>query len=239
MALTSGTHLGPYEILEPLGAGGMGEVYRARDPRLGRHVALKVLPRELAASADRLERFRREAQSAASLSHPNIIDIFDFDDDGEQFFLVMEWLERIAPRVASITAVDTSPAMNEQLASKRDALDCALEILAIDLLATDLDRCFNGIISSMTIHHIADIPALFRRFHALLEEGGFIAIADLDTEDGSFHDDSTGVFHQGFDRQALKRVVSDAGFTRVDIATASVVREARGDYPVFLLTAFS
>jgi cyclopropane fatty-acyl-phospholipid synthase-like methyltransferase len=148
-------------------------------------------------------------------------------------------LERIAPRVASITAVDTSPAMNEQLASKRDALDCALEILAIDLLATDLDRRFDGIISSMTIHHIADIPALFRRFHALLEEGGFIAIADLDTEDGSFHDDSTGVFHQGFDRQALKRVVSDAGFTRVDIATVSVVREARGDYPVFLLTAFS
>jgi len=146
-------------------------------------------------------------------------------------------LERIAPLVASITAVDTSPAMNQQLASKRDALDCALEILAIDLLATDLDRRFDGIISSMTIHHIEDIPALFQRFHALLEEGGFVAIADLDTEDGSFHDDSTGVFHQGFDRDALKRVASNAGFTGVDITTASVVREPRGDYPVFLLTA--
>ena len=70
MALSAGTRLGPYEILEPLGAGGMGEVYCARDPRLKRHVALKVLPAELASEPDRLERFEREAQALAALNHP-------------------------------------------------------------------------------------------------------------------------------------------------------------------------
>ena len=81
--------------------------------------------------------------------------------------------------------------------------------------------------------------AQLRSMAALMKRNPLFYGIYLGHEDGSFHDDSTGVFHQGFDRQALKRVVSDAGFTRVDIATASVVREARGDYPVFLLTAFS
>ncbi len=70
MALSAGTRLGPYEILAPLGAGGMGEVYRARDPRLKRDVALKVLPVELASQPERLERFEREAQALAALNHP-------------------------------------------------------------------------------------------------------------------------------------------------------------------------
>ena len=148
-------------------------------------------------------------------------------------------LERVAPLVRKICAVDTSPSMNAELAGKAGSLDCELEILEVDLTETRLERRFDGIISSMTLHHVENVAALLQVFHGLLNDGGFLALADLETEDGSFHDDSTGVFHQGFDRQALKRVVSDAGFTRVDIATASVVREARGDYPVFLLTAFS
>src|SRR5947199_10769057 len=77
MPLTSGTKFGPYEIQSPLGAGGMGEVYRARDTRLGRDVALKVLPAAFSVDADRLGRFEQEARAAAALSHPNILAVHD------------------------------------------------------------------------------------------------------------------------------------------------------------------
>jgi eukaryotic-like serine/threonine-protein kinase len=72
MHLTPGSHLGPYEIVSALGAGGMGEVYRAKDPRLGRDVAIKVLPASLSADADRLRRFEQEAKAAGVLNHPNV-----------------------------------------------------------------------------------------------------------------------------------------------------------------------
>jgi len=146
-------------------------------------------------------------------------------------------LERIAPLVAKIVAVDTSPAMNEQLGRKRATLDCELEILDTDLVASDLDRTVDGIISSMTLHHIEDIPALFRRFHGLLRAGGFIALADLDVEDGTFHDGDAGVFHQGFERDAMLTNASAAGFSRPEIVTASVVRKPHREFPIFLLTA--
>src|SRR5262249_60851123 len=77
MALIPGTRLGPYEILSPLGAGGMGEVYRARDPRLRREVAIKVLPPEFARDADRLSRFEQEAFAASALNHPNIVTVYE------------------------------------------------------------------------------------------------------------------------------------------------------------------
>src|SRR5262245_14817506 len=77
MALVPGTRLGPYEIIAPIGAGGMGEVYRARDPRLGRDVAVKVLHPSVAVDADRLQRFEQEARAAAALNHPNILAVFD------------------------------------------------------------------------------------------------------------------------------------------------------------------
>ena len=93
MTLAAGTKLGPYEIVHPLGAGGMGEVYRARDARLGRDVAIKVLPERLAGDADALSRFEREAKAVAALSHPNILGIFDFAREGSTVFAVMELLE--------------------------------------------------------------------------------------------------------------------------------------------------
>ena len=91
--LSSGRKLGSYEILSPLGTGGMGEVYRARDTRLGRDVALKVLPEGFTRDVERLGRFRREAQVLASLNHPNIAAIYGFEDSGEVQALVMELVE--------------------------------------------------------------------------------------------------------------------------------------------------
>ena len=93
MALEPGRSLGPYRIVSPLGAGGMGEVYRATDTRLGRDVALKVLPERVAASPELRERFEREARAVASLSHPGILAIHDFGTDGGQTFAAMELLE--------------------------------------------------------------------------------------------------------------------------------------------------
>ncbi len=77
MPLAAGVRLGPYEIVTLIGTGGMGEVYRARDPRLGRDVAVKVLPSAFAADTDRLRRFEQEAQAAAALNHPNILAVHD------------------------------------------------------------------------------------------------------------------------------------------------------------------
>ncbi|HZI64190.1 MAG TPA: protein kinase, partial [Thermoanaerobaculia bacterium] len=92
MALSRGSKLGPYEILAPLGAGGMGEVYRAHDPRLGREVAIKVLPPEVATDADRLRRFEQEARSASALNHQNILVVFDVGRQDGTSYLVTELL---------------------------------------------------------------------------------------------------------------------------------------------------
>jgi serine/threonine protein kinase len=90
MSLAPGTRLGPYQIVSPLGAGGMGEVYRANDPRLRRDVAIKVLPSDLSSDPDRLSRFEKEARAASALNHPNIVTIHEIAEAGSVRFLVME-----------------------------------------------------------------------------------------------------------------------------------------------------
>jgi serine/threonine protein kinase len=92
MTLASGSKLGPYEIVSPLGAGGMGEVYRAKDTRLERTVAVKVLPPGLSTPESRL-RFEREARTISQLSHPHICALYDVGREGETEYLVMEYLE--------------------------------------------------------------------------------------------------------------------------------------------------
>src|SRR2546425_9107696 len=93
MLLDAGTRLGPYEVIAPLGAGGMGEVYRAHDTRLGRDVAIKVLPAALSQDADRLRRFEQEARAVGMLNHPNILIIHDIGTHEGAPYLVSELLE--------------------------------------------------------------------------------------------------------------------------------------------------
>jgi cyclopropane fatty-acyl-phospholipid synthase-like methyltransferase len=146
-------------------------------------------------------------------------------------------LERIAPFVQKITAIDISPAMIVQLEKKRNRLKCELDILGVDLESTDINHKFDGIISSMTMHHVKDIAAMFVKFYSLLNTGGIIAIADLDHEDGSFHTEETGVYHSGFERDMMAKAAMQAGFQEVEIIEASVIHKAQGEYSVFLLTA--
>src|SRR6185436_15617568 len=93
MQLSAGARLGPYEIQAPLGAGGMGEVYRARDTRLGRDVAIKVLPEHLTANTEVLARFEREARTVSSLNHPHICTLHDVGREGDTEYLVMELVD--------------------------------------------------------------------------------------------------------------------------------------------------
>src|SRR5215475_5001695 len=93
MPLSASQRLGPYQVLSPLGAGGMGEVWRARDERLGREVAVKVLPEEVSSDAGRLKRFEKEARAASALNHPNIVTIYDIGSADSVAFIAMERVE--------------------------------------------------------------------------------------------------------------------------------------------------
>ena len=119
MALAAGVKLGPYEIVAPLGAGGMGEVYRARDPRLGREVAIKVLPGGVSSDPDRLHRFAQEARATAALNHPNILAVFDIGQQDGSPYIVSELLDGDTLR---------SRLHGGPLPVKK-AVDCALQIL--------------------------------------------------------------------------------------------------------------
>jgi eukaryotic-like serine/threonine-protein kinase len=118
MPLASGSKLGPYEIQSPLGAGGMGEVYRARDTRLGRDVALKILPESFARDTDRLHRFEQEARSVAALNHPNILAIFDTGQSNGSPFLVSELLEGETLRTV----------LDRGAMPQRKVIDCGVQI---------------------------------------------------------------------------------------------------------------
>ena len=127
MSLLSGSRIGPYEIVSPLGAGGMGEVYRARDAKLGRDVAIKILPAVLAADPERLARFEREARLLAALNHPHIAAIYGFEASGDVRGLVLELVE--GETLAEKLARGPLP-LTEALEAARqiaDALDAAHE----------------------------------------------------------------------------------------------------------------
>jgi len=143
----------------------------------------------------------------------------------------------VAPYVKKITAVDNSPSMLLEFKTKCDEFICETEVIEKDLSVASIDRKFDGVISSMTIHHLEDILALFSKLYTMVKDGGFIAIADLDSEDGTFHSDNTGVHHHGFDREALQLIAEEAGFKDVKFDLASTINKPHRTFTVFLLTA--
>jgi cyclopropane fatty-acyl-phospholipid synthase-like methyltransferase len=147
--------------------------------------------------------------------------------------------QEIAPFVKSITGVDMSTAMNKVLRAKTDGFACDLEVLELDITKEDYSHKLanlDGIISSMTIHHIENTEDLFTKFYNLLNENGTIGLADLEKEDGSFHTSDTGVFHFGFDKDEFLNIAKKVGFKDLKIETISVSSKPHGDFPIFLLT---
>lgn len=151
---------------------------------------------------------------------------------------------QLRPYIGSLTGADSSPAMLEVLAGKIRAQGLA----NVQTQFVDFERgahatgTYDLIVSSMVTHHVPDTAALFEEWRRLLRPHGQIAFADLDSEDGSFHGDNTGVFHLGFDRARLRELLLAAGFVDVRATTATTVRkevEGQGprDFPIFLITA--
>jgi ubiquinone/menaquinone biosynthesis C-methylase UbiE len=151
---------------------------------------------------------------------------------------------KLQPLVKTIMGVDSSQGM-------LDALQKKIALQELDNVFTHFVDFEHGkqaqgsydlIVSSMTLHHVPDTLALFKEWSGLLRPGGRVSFADLDAEDGSFHSDKTGVFHFGFEREDLKRMLHEAGFENFSATTATVInKEMNGQgvlaYPVFLITA--
>ncbi len=144
----------------------------------------------------------------------------------------------LAPRVGRISGTDTSPGMLRELATKANAAGLPVPLLP---LAEDgsgpLGGPYDLSVSSMTLHHVADVPGLLGRLARHLVPGGQVALADLDAEDGSFHEAGVAIQHRGFPRHRFQEWLEEAGFAAVHLETATVTRKEGRDYPVFLATA--
>ena len=142
----------------------------------------------------------------------------------------------IAPKVKKVYGVDTSAKMLEKLQEKNTP---QLEIKAYhqDIIKDPLTKQFHGLISSMTLHHVENLDAFFQTIYNNIKEKGFIAIADLESEDGTFHSDNTGVHHFGFDSSSLSKIVQKHGFKDVKIQNINTIHKPHKDFGVFLLTA--
>lgn len=144
---------------------------------------------------------------------------------------------KIRPHVHSVCGVDLSEKMLEQLESK-NSHEMDVKPICHDILAIPLDERFSGIVSSMAMHHVEDTKKLFESFYLHLQKDGFIAIADLESEDGSFHSHGNdGVFHFGFDRDTLRQTIEECGFVNVRFHHAYTVEKENGKYPIFLVIA--
>ena len=149
----------------------------------------------------------------------------------------------LASKCASVVAMDVSSGMLARLEEKAHTAGMGnIRTLRHDLSSAPLDGLrFDVIVCAMTLHHVEDTGTLLARFHSMLDPGGFLAIADLDTEDGSFHQDPAGVHHTGFSRDGLAKMMMAAGFTYVGLETVHRIRKQRDavtrEYPVFISIA--
>ena len=144
---------------------------------------------------------------------------------------------QIAEQVGKITAVDVSESMLDQLVAK-EHLKLKVDAVCQDILDIPLDTRFDLIVSAMAMHHVKDTDALVQSFADHLKPGARIALADLDSEDGTFHPaDTVGVFHNGFDRDEFQSILESKGFTDVNFVTAHTVNKEGRPYPIFLVTA--
>jgi len=151
---------------------------------------------------------------------------------------------RLQPLVGTITGADSSQGMLSVLEEKIRAQGLTnVRTAFLDFEKGDrMEEKFHLIVCSMALHHVPDTTALFRLWHEMLLPGGRLCFSDLDTEDGSFHSDKTGVFHFGFNREHLRKLLHSTGFSAVrDVTATSVSREVKGkgkcEFPIFLIVA--
>jgi len=142
----------------------------------------------------------------------------------------------IAKSVQKVYGVDTSPKMLEKLEEK-NTKDLHITPLCQDIIKEPLSQNFDGVVSSMTLHHIENLKDFFTTIHSNLEKNGFIAIADLESEDGTFHSDNSGVFHFGFAKENLIDIVQECGFENIKFKNINTINKPHRDFGVFLLTA--
>ena len=142
----------------------------------------------------------------------------------------------IASSVKQVYGVDISQEMIAKLQEKNTD---TLNIISYtqDIIQKPLQRTFDGLISSMTLHHIENLKNFFDTIYKNINDGGFIAIADLETEDGTFHSDNTGVFHFGFDKDNLIKIVENSGFKNVNFTNINTIKKPQRDFGIFLLSA--
>jgi 2-polyprenyl-3-methyl-5-hydroxy-6-metoxy-1,4-benzoquinol methylase len=142
----------------------------------------------------------------------------------------------IAKKVKQVYGVDTSEGMIQTLKEKNSD---TLHIVPIhqDIIEKPLTQQFDGLISSMTLHHVKDLEAFFNMLYNILKDDGFLAIADLESEDGTFHSDNNGVHHFGFHEDNLKKIVQKSGFKEISIENINTIEKPHRNFGVFLLTA--
>ena len=142
----------------------------------------------------------------------------------------------IAKKVKQVYGVDTSAGMLAKLQEK-NTKSCNIIPYHRDIVQEPLKQTFDAVISSMTLHHIKDIEAFFQTLYSNVRVGGFIAIADLKKEDGTFHSDNTGVHHFGFAQEELCKIVTRNGFVNITFETINTITKPHREFEVFLLTA--
>ena len=142
----------------------------------------------------------------------------------------------IATRVKKVYGVDTSTQMLAKLQEKNTS-ELSIEPINQDIVKEPLTQTFDGLVSSMTLHHVEDLKAFLDTIYKNITKNGFIAIADLESEDGTFHSDNAGVFHFGFDKNELCKVVESCGFKDVKFENINTINKPHRDFGVFLLTA--